>query len=103
MIVQKVVDHYNLQDKVTADCWMYCEIRSVIYGLNEAGKLDTIKLQTVLTKDSYKPYPFTQGLYTHAIQDITFWLGVDGFGVKYTNKADVDHLITCLTKVTPSL
>lgn len=98
IIPQEVINHYNLQDKVTADGWLYCEIQKAIYCLKVAGKLANIKLQMVLAKNGYKPYPFTQKLYIHATWDITISLVVDGFGIKYTIKANVDHLIACLTK-----
>ena len=45
LVPQEVIDHYNLQNKVTEDGWVYCEIRKAIYGLKESGKLANIKLQ----------------------------------------------------------
>ncbi len=38
----------------------------------------------------------TPGLWNHKTQLITFALVVDDFGVKYVNKADVDHLIASI-------
>jgi hypothetical protein len=38
------------------------------------------------------------GLWKHATWPISFTLVVDNFGVKYLNKADVNHLIQCLKK-----
>ena len=35
MIPQEVIDLYDLQNKVTSDRWVYCEIHKVIYGLKE--------------------------------------------------------------------
>ena len=55
MIPQEVIDHYNLQNKVTEDRWVYCEICKTIYGLKESGKLVNIKLQAVLATEGYKP------------------------------------------------
>ena len=40
----------------------------------------------------------TEGLFKHATRDIAFTLVVDDFAIKYTNKADADHLITCIRK-----
>ena len=54
MIPQEVIDHYNLQNKVTADTLVYCEIHKAIYGLNESGKLANIELQAVLATEGYK-------------------------------------------------
>ena len=53
MIPQEVIDHYNLQNKVTEDGWVYCEIRKAIYGLKESGKLANTKLQAVLATEGY--------------------------------------------------
>ena len=35
MVPQEVIDLYDLQNKVTSDRWVYCEIHKVIYGLKE--------------------------------------------------------------------
>ena len=101
MIPQEVIDHYGLQNKATNDRWVYCEIRKAIYGLKESGKLANIELQAVLATSGYKPCCFTHGLYKHETQNTTFSLAVDGFGVKYTNKRDADHLIMTLQKKYP--
>ena len=93
MIPQEVINHYNLQNKVTEDRCVYCEIYKAIYGLKESGKLINIKLHVVLAIEGYKPCRFTHGLYKHKTQNITFIVVVDNFGVKYINKCDTDHLI----------
>ena len=98
MIPQEVIDHYNLQNKVTEEGWVYCESRKAIYGLKELGKLANIKLQAVLAIKGYKPCRFTLGLYKHKTENIAFSLVVDNFGVKYINKQDVDHLLIILQK-----
>ena len=56
MITQEVIDHYGLQNKVTKDGWVYCEIHKAIYGLKESGKLANIKLQAVFATEGYKSY-----------------------------------------------
>ena len=38
----------------------------------------------------------TPGLWYHETRPISFTLVVDDFGVKYVNKADVEHLLTSL-------
>ena len=63
MILQEVIDHYNLQNKVTEDGCVYCDIRKAIYGLKESRKLSNIKLQAVLATEGYKPCRFTYILY----------------------------------------
>ena len=97
----EVIELYNLQDKITPDRWLYCEIRRSIYGLKEAGKLANIQLQKVLATEGYYPCPFTQGLFRHETRDITFSLVVDDFGVKYTNRKDAEHLESVIKKNYP--
>ena len=65
MIPQEVIDHYNLQNKITEDGWVYFEIHKAIYGLKESGKLANIELQAVIATEGYKPCQFTHGLYKH--------------------------------------
>ena len=65
MISQEVIDLYKLQNKVTSDGWVYCEIYKAIYGWKEPGKLADIKLQAVLATEGYKSCQFTHGLYKH--------------------------------------
>ena len=38
----------------------------------------------------------TYGLLLHKKGDISFTLVVDDFGIKYTDKADVEHLVAAL-------
>ena len=45
------------------------------------------------------PCRYTPGLFTHIRRKISFALCVKDFGVKYTNKADAQHLLTCLEKL----
>ena len=101
MIPQEVIDHYNLQDKVREDGWLYCEIRMAIYGLKESGKLTNVELQTVLASEGYEPRAFTHGLYRHKTRPIAFSLVVDDFRVKYTNIKDAEHLENTIKKHYP--
>ena len=101
MVPQEVSNHYNLQNKVTEDRWVYCEIRKAIYGLKKSRKLANIELQSVLILKGYKPCQFTHGLYKHERQNITFPLVVDDFGVQHIDKQEADHLITTLQKKYP--
>ena len=85
MVLQEVIDHYNLQNIVIEDGWIYCEIRKAICELKELGRLANIELQTVLVSEGYKPCHFTHRLYKHEKQNITFSLVVDNFGVQHRN------------------
>ena len=93
MIPQEIIDEYNLTSIMEDDGYCYAEIRKAMYGLKEAGYLSNIELKRILAKEGYVPSKFTPGLFTHKTRDIAFSLVVDDFGVKYTNKADADHLI----------
>ena len=101
MIPQEVIDHYNLQDKVIEDGWIYYKIRMAIYRLEELGKLSNVELQTVLASEGYEPRPFTHGLYRHKTRPIAFSLVVDDFGVKYINVKDAEHLENTVKKHYP--
>jgi hypothetical protein len=68
-----------------------------MYGLPQAGKLANEQLIQLLTPHGYCPVPLTPGLWRHDTRDLTFSLVVDDFGIKYTNKADANHLIAALT------
>ena len=41
----------------------------------------------------------THGLFRHHARDISFTLVVGGFGIKYTNADDLQHLITTLREI----
>ena len=101
MVPQEMIDHYDLQSKVTGDGWLYWKKRKAIYGLKESEKLANIEPQTVLASEGYKPCHFTHGLYKQEKRNISFSLVVDDFGVRYIDKQDADHLITTLQKKYP--
>jgi hypothetical protein len=80
------------------DGHVYAEIRKGMYGLPQAGKLTNDRLRNCLEPYGYIPCGVTPGLWKHAESDIMFTLVVDDFGARYTNKTDVDQLLTMLTK-----
>ena len=61
-VPQEVIDHYNLQSKVTGNGWLYYEIRKAIYELKESEQLANIDLQIILASEGYYSYQFTHGL-----------------------------------------
>jgi len=67
-----------------------------MYGLPQAG----IIAQDLLTKRLHKAWYYqskiTPGYWRHNWRPISFTLVVDDFGVKYVNKADVEHLMGVL-------
>ena len=62
------------------------EIRKVISGLKQAGRIANERLKLYLSQFGYAPVPHTPALWKHAAHDITFSLVVDDFGVKYIRK-----------------
>ena len=55
-VPKDMIDHYNLQDKMTNDRRMYCEKKQCMD--KKFGKSANIKLKTVLTSEEYKPNCF---------------------------------------------
>ena len=96
MFSQEIIDHYNLKDLVAADVYVYMEIRKGVPGLKQAGRLSRDPLTKNLASNGYAPVPHTPSLWRHHTSDPMFSLVVDNFGIKYTQKADVDHLLKSL-------
>ena len=95
IIPPAIMQQYNL-DSLVEDGYVMVEIRKGIYGLPQAGILAYNLLVERLATAGYHPAPHTPGLFTHETRDIKFVLWVDDFGIRYTNKADAQHLIEFL-------
>ena len=67
-----------------------------MYGLPQAGKLAQDQLSKRLKKVGYYQSKTTPGYWKHEWRPISFTLVVDNFGVKYINKAGVEHLLSVL-------
>jgi hypothetical protein len=67
-----------------------------MYGLKEAAIIAFNQLVTKLAPASYKPAPFTPGLWCHHTKKTTFVLCVDNFGVNYFSQPDAQHLIDAI-------
>ena len=101
MILQEIIDKYNLMNIVEDDGWCYAEIRKALYGLKEAAYISNVKLKRILAAEGYVPSKFTPGLFTHKTRDIAFALCTDDFGCRYCNKEDAEHLIETVSKRYP--
>lgn len=75
------------------------EIRRGMYGLPHAGRIANDQLVNHLAKFGYRPTARTHGLWRHDTRDIKFCLCVDDFGVAYSNKQDVLHLLSALDEL----
>ena len=95
LIPQAILDEYNLMP-FTHNGYMYFQVDKGLYGLVQAGKLAYDQLLTRLTAADFYPAPHAPGLFLHKTRPISFTLCVDDFGVKYTNKEDIEFLIATL-------
>ena len=73
--------------------YVYVEIRR-----SQADTLANKGIKVKLEPHGSFEVPHTPGLWKHITRPISFSLVVDNFGVKYIDKADVDHLIVALKK-----
>ena len=92
---QDIINEYGLRDKVDAEGYVFCEVRRGMYGL-QAGIIAQELLTKRLHKAGYRQSTITPGYWRHDWRPISFTLVVDDFGVKYINKADVEHLTSIL-------
>jgi hypothetical protein len=95
MIPPNIIKHYSL-DKFVVNGYVYARINKAWYGLRQSGKIAHDDLVSHLQKYGYVKAPRTDGLFIHKDRDINFTLVVDDFGIKYTDKADVEHLVAAL-------
>jgi hypothetical protein len=86
----------DLYKPVITNGFAYVVVMKGMYGLKQAGKLANDLLQQNLGAYGYAPTPVTPGLWTHATRPISFTLVVDDFGISYSNKSDLDHLLHAL-------
>ncbi len=91
------IEQYNLQH-LALDGWVYIEMRRVVWGLPQAGILANKQLHHKLAPFGYHESINTPGLWRHKSRPLIFTLVVNDFGVKFVNKADVDHLIASIKK-----
>jgi hypothetical protein len=96
--LDSIIAQYKLLDLVH-NGYVLVEIMKGMYGLPKVGILDYEQLVAHLVKHDYAPGPHTPGLWKRSTRDITFCLVVDDLGVKYTDKADVKHLLNALREL----
>ena len=94
-IPEEIIRQYNLR-KIENDGYVYIEVQKGMPGLKQAGKIANDRLKSHLAKFGYVPAARTPALWVSKISNLSFTLCVDDFGVKYTARKDVDHLINAL-------
>ena len=77
---------------------VYTDIRKVVYGLPQAGRIANCFLTKSMAPNVYYQCRHTPGLWRHKWRPVTFSLIVDEFGVKYVGKKQAEHLITYIQK-----
>ena len=93
IIPEEIMSQYNLAPLVN-DGWVYIGITKGMHGLPHAGLLVNVKLTKHLAKYGSHPTKYTPRLWTHESRPIAFTLIVDDFLIKYSTKADADHLLS---------
>ena len=92
-LLEDFVKKYNLQAKFTKYGYVYIESFQGMYGLLHSGILDQELLEKRLNTNGYRQSTLNTGFWRHAWRPILFTLCVDDFGVKFSGKEHVDHLI----------
>ena len=95
---QEIIDEYDVIKYVETDEHVYVEITGAIYVLSQSGCIANQDLRKHLEKYEYYPTKRTPGLWKHRTRPISFTLVVDNFGVKYTNKYDIDGPFKAIKK-----
>ena len=94
LIPPTIIEHYKLKPLIHNGISM--PKSKAWYGLKQSGKIAHNDLVRQLSKHGYHKSKCTEGLFLHKTRNIAFTLVVDDFAIKYTNKADVDHLLECI-------
>ena len=95
-ISNEVIVEYNLSNIATPDEYVYVEVNKGMYGLPQAGLLAQQLLEKRLNEHGYTQSEIILGLWKHKTRDLTFTLVIDDYGVKYTAKEDIQHLLRTL-------
>ncbi len=92
-----IIEQYDME-KHALNGYIHLEMWQAVWGLPQSGILANKCLRQKLAPFGNFESTNTPGLWYHKTCPITFTLVVDGFGVKYVNKDDVDHLIASIKK-----
>lgn len=95
LIPDEIMKAYHLYDKVH-NGKICMQINKGICGLKEAGALANEQLQQRLAPYGYTPTRCAPGLWKYTNDKVIFGLIVDDFAVKYTSRAQAEHLVQAL-------
>ena len=99
IIPDDIITQYNLKDKGRR---VYIEICQGMPGLKQAGLIANDRLSRQLAKFGYTPSTKNSALWKHSTRNISFYLVVEDFGVKYVVKDNAEHLFSALREFIPS-
>ena len=86
LIPSDIIAHYNLNDLVDQDGWIYMEIIRGMYGLPQAGILANNLLSQRLINHGYYQVNQTPRLWIHVYITLSFTLLVENFGIGYVGR-----------------
>ncbi len=98
-IGNELIDLYNLSSyivNVNGKRYVYFKVAKCLYGHPAAGRLSFHKLKGILEAAGFIENPFVDCLFKHNTRNIQFALIVDDMGIKYSNKEDLDYLISVI-------
>ena len=95
IIPAKIQHHYNT-DAIAYNGFVMFEIRWAMYSLPRYGILTNAQLQQQLAQYGYHQTQHMHGLYRHETRDISFNLVRDNFGIKYIDRANLNHLLNTI-------
>ena len=86
-----IIEYYKLT-ALAKKAYVMVEIQRGIYRLPQAGIMASKQLHQHISTFVYTQVSHTHGLFRHKTRTLSFTLIVDDFGIRYSNRADLDHL-----------
>ncbi len=90
-IPEETMTEYQLQELMTVDRYVYCEIAKGMYGLPQSGIIAQELLTERLVEYGYHQSKIILGLLTHETRRTTFTLLVDNFAIKIMSENNAKH------------
>jgi len=97
-IPAEIIAEYDLRSFVHND-HVFFKVLKAMYGHPAAGRLANALLINTLKAGGYYEDKFTPCLFHHETRPTKFALVVDDFGIKYSSKDDLDHLVSCIGSI----
>ena len=96
LIPLDIIKHYNLNDLVDQDEWIYMKIIRGMYGLPQAGILENnLPAQHLINHGCYQ-FKQKAGLWIHVWRHISFTLVEGKHSIGYFGREHADHMMSIL-------